>query len=39
MRSLETDPGKRYATALEMGHALVDALDTGDRARLKRYLK
>ena len=39
MKSLETDPGKRYATTMEMGHVLVDALETGDRARLKQFLK
>ncbi len=38
MKSLETEPHKRYETTLEFGHALVDALETGDKARLKAML-
>ncbi len=38
MKSLEANPDNRYATALEFGHALVDALDEGDRDRLKTIL-
>ena len=38
MKSLETEPSKRYETTLEFGHALVDALETGDKARLKAML-
>lgn len=39
MKSLEPDPDKRYPDALAMGRALVDALEGGDKAKLKRYLK
>lgn len=39
MKSLQSDPGKRYPTAMEMGRALVDALETGDRDRIRQYLK
>ncbi len=38
MKSLEANPDNRYATALEFGHALVDAVDDGDRERLKTIL-
>jgi serine/threonine-protein kinase len=39
MKSLESEPSKRYATILEFGHAMVDALDSGDRAYLKSMLQ
>jgi serine/threonine-protein kinase len=38
MKSLDTEPARRYATTLEFGHALVDALESGDKARLKKIL-
>jgi serine/threonine-protein kinase len=38
MKALESEPAKRYTTTLEFGHALVDALETGDKARLKGML-
>jgi len=38
MKALETEPAKRYATTREFGHALVDALESHDKARLKRIL-
>ena len=39
MKSLDSEPSKRYATTLEFGHAMVDALDSGDRAYLKSMLQ
>ncbi len=38
MKALETEPTKRYATTLEFGHALVDALEVDDKSRLKGML-
>jgi hypothetical protein len=39
MKSLETDPNDRYITALDFGKALAEAAESGDRARLLRYLQ
>ncbi len=39
MKSLQTDPKERYASAMDFGHALVDALEGSDRERLKRVLQ
>lgn len=39
MKSLESDPAKRYPDTMTMGRALVDALEGGDKAKLKSYLK
>ncbi len=38
MKTLETNPADRYATALDLGQALVDALDGADRERLQQLL-
>lgn len=38
MKALETEPANRYATTLEFGHALVDAIETDDKVRLKGML-
>ncbi len=39
MKSLESDPGNRYATTLEFGKALLDAAEGVDKKRLKKLLK
>ncbi len=38
MQAMDTEPTKRFKTTLEFGHAMVDALESGDRARLKTIL-
>ena len=37
-RSLEGDPDDRYPTALDFGKALVEASESGERARLEKLL-
>jgi serine/threonine-protein kinase len=39
MKSLESEPDNRYATALEFGKALLDAGESVDKKRLKKLLK
>ncbi len=39
MKSLESEPGNRYGTALEFGKALLDAGESVDKKRLKKLLK
>lgn len=39
MKSLESDPNKRYPDSMTMGHALVDALEMGDKEGIRRHLR
>ncbi len=39
MRALESDPERRYATMLEFGHALAEAVGGAAGAKLKDYLE
>ena len=39
MKSLESEPGARYGTALEFGKALLDSGEDVDKKRLKKLLK
>ncbi|MDH5550340.1 MAG: protein kinase, partial [Gemmatimonadota bacterium] len=39
MTALENEPDNRYATMLDFGHAMVDALDDADKDRLRAHLR
>jgi len=39
MTALENEPDNRYATMLDFGHAMVDALDDTDKDRLRAHLR
>jgi hypothetical protein len=39
MTALENEPANRYATMLDFGHAMVDALEDADKDSLRAYLR
>ncbi len=39
MKSMESDPGSRYATAEEFGKALIEGLESPEGERLRKYLQ
>jgi serine/threonine-protein kinase len=39
MKSMDSEPGNRYATMLEFGQALVDALSGADREMVRGFLR